>query len=308
MADLSKNSRNKARLLVHVVLLAGSFLFFCSILIAVVLKHNAANKDSGDKATASTSSYDQPSATTKSEQAVPIQMIEVLVPVKDIPQGEPLQVSFFAKVSRPIGGLPQNVVRNYDDVKGKYARTFMPALEPVVQNRITAQQPVNIVADNIPKGYRAVTINVNATSGVEGWATAGAHVDVHWVSDVVGEKRVVLLVQNVKVLSAERQGDPSVQPDPARPIPTTVTLLVTDRDAQKISLAASSGTIVLHLRGAEDVKGTGDVSSLSLKDVMQGRDPEAAKKKLQGTVKITNPDGSVEEIAVIDGKLMNKVE
>ena len=307
MFSYNKNRQaGGSRLTLYFVLLAGSFLFLCGIILAVSMKKG----DSG--ATPEAVSVSQPAPAAQMQVALQkptaVPMVEVIVPVRDIPQGEALQVSYFAKVSRPANNVPQNCVRSYDELRGQFARSTLRALEPVSYNLITREQPINIVADSIPKGFRAVTINVNATTGVEGWASPGAQVDVHWISDALGERTATLLVQNAKVLSAERQVDAANQ-DPARPIPTTVTLLASERDAQKISLAAAAGTLVLHLRGVEGSgKASGSPSVLSLKRVAKGESDDALRRgRIQGRAKITREDGTVDEFAVIDGKLMNKV-
>ena len=239
------------------------------------------------------------------EKEVPVSMTDVLVPIQDIEVGTPVDEPMFASVSRPTVGLPLNLVKNFDDIRGTFARTFVPAYQPVVRNLFTKEQPANAVIASIPPGYRAVTINVDATTSVEGWANAGAIVDVHWISEAIGSRTVVLLVQNAKVLSAERRVDPKAQPDPAKPIPTTVTLLTTERDAQKISLAATSGTLVLHLRGAQDNGKTAASSgAMTIKDLVDGKAGENAGGNIEAIVRTRRPDGTLEEWAVIDGKLM----
>ena len=81
-----------------------------------------------------------------------------------------------------------------------------------------------------------------------------------------------------------------------------------EKDAQKISLASTSGTLVLHLRGAGDPgKATSNIGTLTFKDLIgqatnEGRNADG----LEGIARIRGADGSVQEWAVYNGKLMRR--
>ena len=88
-------------------------------------------------------------------------------------------------------------------------------------------------------------------------------------------------------------------------MPTTVTLLVSDRDAQKISLASTSGALVLHLRGATDSGQTSQTSgTLSLKDLLTNG--KRVDNGTEGSIRLRNSKGDMEEWVLINGKLMKK--
>lgn len=237
------------------------------------------------------------------EKEAPIEMVSILVPVQEIEQGKKLEPSMFKMEKRPKLAVPQNAIKTFEELKGQYARSIIPTGQAVGKEFVTGIKPPNTVISMIPQGYRAVTINVNATTGVEGWAQAGASVDVQWINDVLGDRMAKLLVQNAKVLSAERQTDPNQQP--GQPIPTTVTLAVTDVDAQKISLASTGGQLMLHLRGPNDLGKGGSVSQISFKDLV-GRGDKDDRGGIDGYAKTRNPDGSVREWAIAGGKVVEK--
>lgn len=238
------------------------------------------------------------------EKIAPLEMVEVLVPTKPIAEGTALYPSLFMKVQRPKIGIPPGALESFDQIKGGYAKAALLPNYPIEQSLISQDSKTNAVVSNIPLGFRAVTINVNATTGVEGWARAGAHVDVHWISDVLGERTATLLVRNARVLSAERQV--SAEAGAGAPVPTTVTLLASEMDAQKISLASSAGSLVLHLRGvADNGKVNSSVSTLSFKDLLGKRDSEGAEE-FQGVARMVAADGSVREWAISNGRLMRK--
>ena len=303
MAGMSFNNPTAKRFVIYATLMLGSLLFLLAVVIFVVMNESGKNEQAS-----SAPQVKAPSKTVIKQVSDPVQMVEVVVPVRNISQGEELQQNLLAKVSRPVSGLSNDAGRNYEDLAGKYAKVSLTALEPVNLSDIGTEQPVNIIADKIPNGYRAVTISVNATTGVEGWASPGAMVDVHWLTDINGKKAVVLLVQNAKVLSAERQVDPAAASTVLSPIPTTVTLLVSERDAQKVSLAVTAGSLVLHLRGADSGKVTSPEAVVTEDDMNRGRNGDAGtNKRVDAVVVIKRPDGTVEELALIDKKLMTKV-
>jgi|GEM_PF-921732 len=237
----------------------------------------------------------------------PIEQIAVLVPVAPIERGRMFDPVMFSQQLRPKFTIGDATVRSFDQLKGLYARAMIPSGQPFSIENATPDKLTNEVIDNIPKGFRALTINVNATTGVEGWARAGAFVDVHWISDISGEKSATLIVENARVLSAERRVDPET--DPSSPIPTTVTLLVAERDARRIGLATTGGSLVLHLRGSSDTgKASASSNTLTVQDLMPGSSKGGSDPKVQGYVKIHGDDGRTDEWAVVNGKIVRKAE
>ncbi|NDC38002.1 MAG: Flp pilus assembly protein CpaB, partial [Proteobacteria bacterium] len=160
--------------------------------------------------------------------------LDVLIPVRDIQPNTVLSPADFIRVSRPASSINGEVVSSYADLRGGFARELIRANQPVARAAISTEQAPNPVMQSIPPGFRAVSISVNATTGVEGWARAGARVDVEWVGVLRGQKVARRLVENTKILSAERRVD--TKADPSLPVPTSVTLLVPEKDAKRVSL------------------------------------------------------------------------
>jgi Flp pilus assembly protein CpaB len=232
--------------------------------------------------------------------------IQVLVPVRAIERGEKLERSVFISVPRPANEVESDTAKNFEQVNGAYAQALIPSMQPFSMKVISSAPPLNTVIRSIPRGARAISIGVNETSAVEGWARAGEFVDVHWISTVTGEQSAALLVENAKILSAERQADPNA---PATAVlPTTVTLLTSERDAQKLALASTSGSLVLHLRGSED---GGKVNRahgvINKRDLLQGSQ-RGNKDTLQGFVRFKDNSGKTKEFAIVNGEIMNSQE
>lgn len=228
------------------------------------------------------------------------EMVEVLVPLRDIPPSTPLQPSLFKKERRLAISVDERAVKDFEAVIGAYSRTLLVAGTPLHADFITNVRPTTAISANIPVGYRAVAIRVNATSSVEGWARAGSKVDVHWTTTVRGAPSLVTIVQNAKVLSAERQVQANTQPGAA--VPSTVTLLVSAQDAQKISLAESTtGQLSLSLRGDSDAgKAEGSGGSITIDDLLGTKPVGPRIPNTKGTVTMGGKKWMVGE----DGSLL----
>ena len=205
------------------------------------------------------------------EKEPDVKMVEVLVPIRDVAAGDALQPAMFRKESRPQISVTKGMIRDFEQLKGHYARSLIVQGQPLHEDYITSVRPTTALSASIPAGFRAVTIRVDATSSVEGWARPGSIVDIMWTSRVRGQQTVKTIVENAKVLSAERQIN--ANQTPGAPVPSTVTLLVTKEDAQKIQLASSAGSLSLVLRGDNDTDGGPGKNAVTLNDLIGASGP-----------------------------------
>jgi Flp pilus assembly protein CpaB len=141
-----------------------------------------------------------------------------------------------------------------------YAKTMINADTPLLESFLTKDVPINPV--NIPAGYRAITITVDARKGVEGWARPNSRVDILLTyKDENGKTNVATIVRFVRILSVAGQihdgGGQRMQIGKD----TNITLLVEERDAKKIELARSYGEISLALVGNDPVIPTSEPES-----------------------------------------------
>lgn len=231
--------------------------------------------------------------------------LDVLVPIQKIDTGTQLDPSMFRKETRAIVGGSANVVTSFEQLRSGYAVSFIAAGEPVLLDYITSNPPLNQIQGKIPDGFRAVTVAVDSTTSVEGWARAGAKVDVMLSPARAQKPTLTVIVQNAKVLSASRStsGDPGASPtDPKEQ--TTVTLMVTGDDAAKIQLAAKSGTLSLALRGDEDTVESPQNSTIIIDSVL-GIGPKSPTQEVQSEGKVIVGG---KEYLIVGGKLLSPEE
>lgn len=177
--------------------------------------------------------------------------VAIPVPVEPIRAGTRLGDANFQVVRYPQHQVPEGAVLDVEQVKDGIALATLPAHLPVYQANISAKASVsNAVIDRIPEGMRAMTIRVDATSAVEGWASSGAIVDVLLVT----KEGTSVVAEKVKILSAERSVSP-IQAVSNPSVPSTVTLLVTQSQCLAINTAVPQGKIAFALRSLGDEGG-----------------------------------------------------
>lgn len=247
-------------------------------------------------------------ASQQAAQAAPqpaTETLDVLVPVHKIDVGTQLDPSMFRKETRAIVGGSANIVTSFDQLRAAYAASFIAAGEPVLLDYITSNPPLNQIQAKIPDGFRAVTMSVDSTTSVEGWARSGAKVDVMLSPTRAQKPTLTVIVQNAKVLSASRStsGEPGASPaDPKAQ--TTVTLMVTGDDAAKIQLAARSGTLSLALRGDEDTVESPQNTTIGIDSILGvGTKRPTQEVQTEGRVTVGG-----KEYYIVAGKLLSPEE
>lgn len=219
------------------------------------------------------------------QQGVPeMKMIDVVVPLRKIEEGQKLIPAMFKIEKRPQIGIDARTVRDIEQVKGYYARTLLLPGQPTHLDSITKIKPTSAISTRIPPGFRAVTIRTDATSSVEGWARPGSRVDINWISKINGRQGVTTIVHNAEILSANRQAVVAAN-NPNVAVPATVTLLVTAKDAKSIKLAQTTGSLELVLRGDRDTGKVEEGGSITVDDLLHGsRSAQQRKRHTGGTL------------------------
>lgn len=183
-------------------------------------------------------------------------LVDVIVPIVDIKPRTKITNNLITRKKIPSEYVG-DVVRNPFQVVGLYSNDTLYAGQAIDVSKVSKNLPMNKIIDKIPVGYRAVTITLSPTKAVEGWLQAGTSVDVYWISNTKGGSRIVPIVQNAYVISADRVtvDDRQIAEKEGKemaPIPVTASLLVTQDDALKIGLASTYGELTLSLRGDEE--------------------------------------------------------
>ena len=186
-----------------------------------------------------------------------------------------------AKRALPVGTIidaeslayqpwPKELVQNAYYTEGSPEGDAKSLLGTVVRNPITAGQPVTrgslvgpqdrgFLAAALGPGMRAITVPVNVTGSVAGFVFPGDHVDMVLTQEVKGGgdgpalKVSETIVRNVRVLATD-QRITNVDEEGKIRVKTfsNVTIEVTPRIAEKITVAQTIGNLSLSLRSIAD--------------------------------------------------------
>lgn len=186
--------------------------------------------------------------------------VKVLVARHNLPIGKILEAEDMRWQSWPDGNLPESYIVNgkgtLEAQIGKVVRHGIVAGDPVTAGRIVGPGQRGFMAAILSPGMRAVTVPITATSGIAGFIFPGDRVDLiltHEVGDTDGRTRQVseTVMRNVRILAVDRRtNDQSNQPALGK----TVTIEVTPKIAEKISVLRRVGQISLSLRSLARAK------------------------------------------------------
>jgi len=124
--------------------------------------------------------------------------------------------------------------------------------EPLSGNNIATKDVGAGLPALIPSGMRAISVRVNEVVGVAGFVVSGTRVDVMVILREGNDSLARVVVNNVLVLTTDAKYDQSAAKAGNAINSSVVTVLVSPTDAEKISLAAASGQIMLTLRNPLD--------------------------------------------------------
>jgi pilus assembly protein CpaB len=232
--------------------IGGGTLLFALITVGLMIVYSNQTVQAGSPAVAQR---------PVSEETV-FDSVVLVVPAENIPQGAKLSAASLREITWPRDGIPEGAVRDMKDAREMFAKASLAANQPIPRSALSASPLQQGISDLLPPGHRAVTIEVDATSGVEGWATAGAHVDVLLTyldqSDNTTKTRVA--VENAVVLSFNGIATAPTSTENSGSIKSasTVTLAVSFDDSLKMQTARAMGRISLSLRNEVDGKSMGD--------------------------------------------------
>ncbi len=181
-----------------------------------------------------------------------IPTVMVAVATQDLKFGQPLTEKSVRMVEWPKNAAPKNGFQKLEDlfIKGSEPRTVLRRMEPdepILKAKVTGFGEKATVAALLDPGMRAHTFSVNAVSSVGGFMLPGTRIDVILTyTDRNDGLKTKYLVQNVEVVAVDQDTDRDrIEARVAR----TVTVQVTPKQVEELTLAQSLGKITLALRG-----------------------------------------------------------
>lgn len=240
-----------------------------------------------------------------------LSQVQVLIPNRAIKAGTKLTPDLMKEVSMPRNEVPEGAIHKGEFRGDLFAKVDLTAAQPLMRVSVSDTPPLGSVADLVKPGYRAATIEVDATSGVEGWANAGAHVDivVTYLDPTDGKKKSQIAIEDAVVLSFNRNTNRLGKDSSEARIDSsaTVTLSLPTLDAVKLHTARSMGKISLILRSIDDVRGVGHAEVTPEDFKVATTKIETPDKKnyrtINGYASFVDKNGQTRELELKNGSL-----
>ena len=178
----------------------------------------------------------------------------VVVANADIPAGTAISAESVRLVSLPVEAVPEGWFDEIGRVSGRIAVSPFRHNEPVLETKLA---PVDVTRGGIAaltgQDKRAIAVRVDEVVAVAGFIQQGDRVDVLATLHTDEEKSMPvtkIILENVPVLATGEHAKDTSKTAPAgnEDGPRVMTLEVSPREAEKLSLAASEGRIQLVLR------------------------------------------------------------
>ena len=222
----------------------------------------------------------------------------IFVAMKDIGFGDPLNMQVLKLEPWPKHLVPAGSLSKIEDVEGRLAGARMVAGEPVLEAKLMGNGEGAGPAVAIPKGYRVVSVQVDAVSSIGSLLKPSDRVDLlvyvnRNPAAGINEAGTKTILQDVKVFAVNEQWRRPEDQAEESIAAKTVSLLVTPPQAEKVTLATEMGKLRLVLRSPEDdagdLAGNGTVASDIFADASEKSDREEETDHKAGTK--SDPDG-----------------
>ncbi len=193
--------------------------------------------------------------------------LKILVARKMLPAGTLLTPAHMEWRLWPSDGVNKKyVVKNKGKKEifvGAVVRTGIAVGEPIVEGRVVKPGDRGFMAAVLTPGMRAVSVQVNRTSGISGFVFPGDRVDLILTHQYEVERKdkkrrlnrvSETVLTGVRVLAVDQTMDDQ---DGSPKLAKTATLEVTPRQAEIVAVAANLGKLSLSLRSltVDEAKG-----------------------------------------------------
>jgi pilus assembly protein CpaB len=220
---------------------------------------------------------------------------KVVVAAVDIEPGSKINAEMLSTLDWPSSAMPPGAFKEVKQLQDRILKLGVLRGEPLLERKLASAGTLGGLSAVIAEGKRAMTVRVNDVVGVAGFALPGNYVDVMVNAqqdqgpNVQGKAISKTVLERVLVLAvAQEAGRDDTKPK----VVSAVTLELSPRDAEKLDLARSVGTLSLVLRNQVDKLpvATAGVTKGELFDEAKAGQPAPARAR-QAAPSRTNPAG-----------------
>ncbi len=191
------------------------------------------------------------------QETQPVETVQVMVAAQDLYPGRTIIAEHLKPFTVPPDYVPDAVLRQAEHSVGRVPREKILLNEFIREERLA--DPAAGVGLNaiIPRGMRALSINISSGSAVSGFLNPGNYVDVIVTLKPSGGKpaQTFTMMQAMTILAVNtRLGDvQSTEASRSSSNRPSVTLAVTPEQAEKLTHAHDQAVLTLALRNDIDV-------------------------------------------------------
>lgn len=189
-------------------------------------------------------------------QPEPVETVPVLVAASDVPGGSFVKAEHLDWAAFPADAVlesyltrdPEDADAQIEDLADAVIRHGLVAGEPIVRGRLVRPGERGFLAAVLKPGQRAVSVPINATTGISGFIFPGDRVDLLLTHKLPGDEVRLAsetLLRDLRVLAVDQRTDDQ---EGAPEVGRTVTLEVDADQSEVIAVAMQMGTLSLALR------------------------------------------------------------
>ena len=236
---------------------------------------------------------------------------KVMVARKVLPAGTFLKPEHLEWREWPKKGIAKAYMvkgkQTINELVGAVVRRGISAGEPITDGRIVKPGSRGFMAAVLTPGMRAVSVPINATTGIAGFVFPGDRVDLiltHKLSAGKGKKRKTSQVSEtvltgIRILGVDQRSNDQRKSKGKAKVPKTTTIEVTPKQAEMVAVAKELGKLSLSLRSLAIEQTTGLPAALPMGPARRGRTVTRASdvSRLIGVAR-----GSGSTVTVIRGR------
>ncbi len=205
--------------------------------------------------------------------SLPEDTVDVMVAKHDLGPGRTITTEDLEMIELPPDYVPDPVLRQIEQAKGRVPRERILEGEFIREERLADPEAGLGLNAIIPRGMRALSINISDGSAVSGFLNPGNYVDVLVTlqgDQTRPEATTKTIFQAKTVLAVNNRLGTTIESLDGRYRPS-VTLAVTPEEAQKLTHAVAQGDVTLTLRNDIDVTHVETHGAMASKMLMEDK-------------------------------------
>jgi pilus assembly protein CpaB len=192
-----------------------------------------------------------------SNRPTAVETTPIYVALQNINVGDPLTDEMVALEEWPKDKVPVGSLIKWEELEDRRPRTNIYKGEPILDTKLLAKGQTNDPIQATPSGMRLSTIQVDARKSAAGLLSPGDRVDLQLYVNRNEQQGITtpltkIFLQNIRVFAVDQTVEKSADGEDSRAVAKTVSLLVTPRQANKISTAVNMGEVTLIPRNPDD--------------------------------------------------------